>query len=400
MEGQFHFYHQTMPYTLTLCLLLLASQLCAQYKAVTYDHEKVVFGENQPLPAESHIMLQGKAKPNIGLVELDILDQKGKDNRLPLYTNRWRRPDGSTEEQFMLPINFKLKSSSAYDLRIKYYMPIGEAERQALDSILSSYLMLYLEQAIQVNRNSLDLAQNERQIMRSLNEIVYKGLKLYRNRTDMPFEGFSELIRFKLQQIKTASLRKGKVLFQDENNADAKVAYRKKLLGELRQMLRTELDQYLNLRWYKLAESQYINDYSTEQGKRTVAIQAGFGGAYISGTTQNLTIGSSPYVGLAFPLSNRPAHSKFLNNLSVTFGVFVLDFQGANNQVVSGPIFKRPTYVGLSYKLFRFVHLNAGATFLEDAATAGQLSGVERRVFVRPFLGVSAQVDLWLDFSK
>ena len=390
----------TMHYTLTLCVLLLASQLCAQYKAVTYDHEKVVFGENQPLPAESHIMLQGRAAAHIGLVELDILDQKGKDNRLPLYTNRWRRSEDWTKEQFMLPINFKLKSSSAYDLRIKYYVPIDAAERQTLDSTLTHYRLLYLEQVIQVNRNSLDLAQNERQIMRSLNEIVYKGLKLYRNATNIPFEGFSDLVRLKLQQIKTTSLNKGKALFQDQDANSAKVAYRKKLLTELRQMLRTELQQYLNLRWYKLTDRQDIDNYSTERGKRTIALQAGFGGAYLSGGTSNLTLGAAPFIGLAFPLSNRPSQSKFLNNLSVNLGVFLLDFQGANNQMVSGPIFRRPTYVGLSYKLFRFVHLNAGATFLEDSATAGQISGIESRVFIRPFIGVSAQIDLWLDFSK
>lgn len=389
-----------MHYLLTCCLLLLSGSLLAQYQAVTYDHEKVVFGENQPLPAESHIMLQGTVQPHIGMVEVDILDQKGKDNRLPLYTNTWRRADGSNKDQFMLPINFRLKSSSAYDVRINYYTPIGNPERQVLDSVLNGYIELYLEQAIGINRNSLELKQNERQIMRSLNTIVYKGFKLYRNRTNRPFDGFSDLVRLKLQQIKSTSLHKGKVVFQDQDKQGAKVAFRKKLLTELRQMLRTELNQYLNLKWYKLVDSQYINDYSTEKGRRTIALQGGFGGAYISGTTQNLVIGAAPFVGLAFPLSNRPAHSKFLNNLSVTLGVFVLDFQGANNNVISGPIFKRPTYVGLSYKLFRFVHLNAGATFLEDASTAGQLSGIERRVFIRPFIGVSAQVDLWLDFSK
>lgn len=385
---------------LTCCLLLLSGNLLAQYQAVTYDHEKVVFGENQPLPAESHIMLQGTVQPHVGIVEVDILDQKGKDNRLPLYTNHWRRPEGSTKDLFMLPINFRLKSSSAYDIRINYYTPINNIECQVLDSVLNSYIALYLEQAIGINRNSLELKQNERQIMRSLNTIVYKGFQLYRNRTNRPFDGFSDLVRLKLQQIKNTSLNKGKVVFQDQDKQDAKVAFRQKLLAELRQMLRTELNQYLHLKWYKLIDSQYINDYSTEKGRRTIALQGGFGGAYISGTTQNLVIGAAPFVGLAFPLSNRPAHSKFLNNLSVTLGIFVLDFQGANNSVVSGPIFKRPTYVGLSYKLFRFVHLNAGATFLEDANTAGQLSGIERRVFVRPFIGVSAQVDLWLDFSK
>lgn len=380
--------------------LLASFSVQAQYKAVTFDHEKVVFGENQPLPAEAHIMLQGQVRTGTDIVEIDIFDRKGKEGRLPLYTNKWKRSQGSTDKLFMLPINFRLKSSSEYDLKIKYYTRVGNAERADLDSILKGYILLYLEQAISVNRNSLTLEQNERQIMRSLNKVVYKGLSLYRNRTDISFDGFSDIILLKLQQIKTVSLGKGKALFQDKENGDAKVAYRDKLLNELRSMIGTELDQFLNLEWYKLIDSKYIDNYSTEKGKRTVAIQAGFGGAYLSGTTQNLSLGSSPFAGFAFPLSQRPGNGKFLNNLSVTFGVFILDFQGDNNNKVSGPIFKRPTYIGASYKLFRFVNLNVGATFLEDANTAGQLSGIERRVYIRPFIGVSAQIDVWLDFSK
>jgi hypothetical protein len=392
--------HFTLTIVCFVACLFLAISTTAQYKAVTFDREKVVFGENQPLPAESHLMIQGQVRSSTAIVELDIFDQKGKEGRLPLYTNQWKRTADSKQNTFQLPVNFRLKSSAEYDFKIKYYARINDLERVALDSILKDYLMLYLEQAITVNKNSLSLEQNERQIMRSLNKIVYKGLNLYRNRTDITFDGFSDLIQLKLQQIRTASLRKGKALYQEKEGDQAKVAYRNKLLDELRAMIGTELDQYLSLDWYKMVDSRYIDNYSTEKGKRTVAIQAGFGGAYLSGTTQNLSLGASPYAGFAFPLSQRPSNGKFLNNLSVTFGVFILDFEGANNSRVSGPIFKRPTYVGASYKLFRFVHLNAGATFLEDAATAGQLSGIERRVFIRPFIGVSAQIDVWLDFSK
>jgi hypothetical protein len=386
--------------TLVLSLLFISNAIFAQYKGVTFDYEKVVFGENQPLPAEAHIMLQGIVKPEIGLVELDILEPKGKKSRLPLYSNKWKRSKDNIKNIFLLPINFKLRGSSEYDINIKYYAAISQAEQDTLTSILNTYMFTYLEQVIIVNRNTLSLQQNERQIMRSLNGIIYKGLSMFRNRTDTDFEGFSDLIKFKLKQISNASLSKGKALFQGEETGDAKVAYREKLLSELRGMIRSELRQYMNLEWFKMIDNKYIDNYSTEKSKRTIAIQAGFGGAYLSGTTNNLAIGASPFVGFAFPLSKRSTQSKVLNNLSIIFGVFLLDFKGTNNIVVSGPLFKRPTYVGLSYKIFRFVHFNAGATFLEDSATAGQLSGIEKRVYIRPFIGVSAQVDLWVDFSK
>jgi len=390
----------TIKLLFTTLIYLLPSLLFAQYKAVTFDYEKAVFGENQPLPAESHIMLQGKVQDNIGIIEVDVFEPKGRDKRPPLYTNRWKRSQNSDKHTFLLPINFRLKGSSTYDFQFKYYQPIATAEMLKVRETLIENINTYLQQVILLHKNKISLEQNIKQIVRSLNQIVTKGLSLYRNRTNTNFEGFSDLITNKLKQLSSVRLAKGKLVFRDSDKKDAKAQYRQKLIEELETMLASELEQYFYLKWYKLFDSKYIDNYSTEKSKRTVAIQAGFGGAYLEGNANRVSFGASPFVGLAFPLSKRSFKSKFLSNTSITLGVFLLDFQGANNTKISGPIFKRPTYVGVSYKLFRFIHINAGATFLEDASTAGQINGIGNRVFVRPFLGVSAQVDLWMDFSK
>lgn len=388
-------------------ILLLFSFFClatlsnAQYKAVSFDYEKVVFGENQPLPAEAHIMLQGETKANISLVEIDIYEPKGKNKGIPLYTSQWKRSTDNDGTRFMLPINYKLKGSSEYDLEIKYYTPLPIKEKELLAQQLHTHLHAYLEQVIGLHKNSISLEQNERQIIRSLNKIVHKGLDMYRNRTSTDFEGFSDMIKQKFKQISSTNLAKGKLLFQKESSDEAKSAYRTKLLTELKTMISSELNQYFNLEWYKMIDNKYIDNYSTEQSKRTIAIQAGFGGVYLSSTGTNVAIGASPYVGFAFPLSKRTSNKfRFLNNLSINLGVFLMDMQGPNNSIVSGPIFKRPTYIGLSYKIFRFIHINAGAAFLEDATTAGQFNGIEKNVYIRPYIGISAQIDLWMDFSK
>jgi len=385
---------------LLFCCLLHSILATAQYKAVYFDYEKMVFGENQPLPAEAHLMLQGDVQEKIELVEIDVFEHAGKDSRLPVYTSIWKRSKDKIQNRFMLPVNYKLKGSGEYDLNIKYYTPIIKSEREHLDKALHHHLFMYLEQVLGLHKNSISLDQNDRQIIRSLNKIVHKGLALYRNRTDTEFEGFSDLVQYKLKQISTVKLSKGKLLFQKETKDEARADYRTKLLNELKDMISSELDQYLNLEWLKLTDNKYIDNYSTEKTKRTIAIQVGFGGAYLSSSGNSVAIGASPFVGLAFPLSRRTSKGKVLNNLSINLGFFLMDFTGANNTIVSGPIFKRPTYIGLSYKLFRFIHFNAGATFLEDAATAGQFNGIEKNVYIRPYIGISAQVDLWMDFSK
>jgi len=63
----------------------------------------------------------------------------------------------------------------------------------------------------------------------------------------------------------------------------------------------------------------------------------------------------------------------------------------------------RPVYLGLDYKLFEFVRFNAGAAFLEktemivSGAEAGQTN---TKAFIRPFVGLSARIDLSIGFGK
>ena len=86
-------------------------------------------------------------------------------------------------------------------------------------------------------------------------------------------------------------------------------------------------------------------------------------------------------------------------------GVFINNFKDDSGVELTGPIFKRPYYVGLGYKVFRFVRVNAGATFLEDISTAGvnginDLTGLEDRVVIRPMIGISAEIKLWTSLAE
>jgi hypothetical protein len=55
----------------------------------------------------------------------------------------------------------------------------------------------------------------------------------------------------------------------------------------------------------------------------------------------------------------------------------------------------------LGYRPLRFIRINAGAAFLENPSTAGgSIQGLENRVNIRPFIGVSAELQFWMDFAK
>ncbi len=372
----------------------------AQYKGVSFDEERSVFNENQPLPSESSIMLRGQANSNIHIINLEILDPKGKEDRKPLYSNRWKRTRGDNTAYFLLPINYPLKGNSTYDISIQYYQPATPEELTKLHLSLKQYIYTYLEQVISIQKNSLKLQKNTKQVVADLDRIVKHKFVDYQNYMNKDFEGFSELILQKLKQVSTTNLSKGIALFQHQEKKEAKTSYRDKILAELKELIRIELDEYTNLEWFKMVDKKYIDNYYTQKIKRTIAIQGGFGGVYLGNNNANIALGAAPYIGLAFPLSNQHSRNKFLSNMAINLGVFLTDFTTNNNQIVSGPIVKRPTYIGLSYKIFSFININAGATFLENATTAGQLSGLGNKVYIRPFVGISAQVNLWADFSK
>lgn len=392
---------------LTLSLLFCSFLTWAQYKVVAFDYERATFNENQALPAETHMMLQGDIPESVVFVELDVLDAKGRKQKTPLYTAKWKRPFDTKRERFNLPINYKLRGSSEYDFTIRYYEPISDSTRQELTDRLFLNLDLYIEQALGVKKNKVQFNSSIKQTMKDLDAIVVRGLKHYRNRTAIEFEGFSDIIYQKLEQIKGLNLSKGRFLFnkkkekkEKKDKITPKKEYRNKVIGELKSMLYNELEVLMKEEWSKISDSKTINDYSTEKIKRTIALQGGFGGVYLDGNSSGVSIGTAPYLGLSFPLGRKAFAPKFLSNLSVTAGAFILDFNDSNGNKVSGPIFKRPTYVGLSYKVFRFVRINAGATFLQDASTAGQLTGLGQQVFIRPNIGLSLQLNLWMDLAK
>jgi hypothetical protein len=53
----------------------------------------------------------------------------------------------------------------------------------------------------------------------------------------------------------------------------------------------------------------------------------------------------------------------------------------------------------LGYKVFRFIRLNAGAVVLEEKSSNDNFVNTER-IKIRPFVGISAELNFWADFAK
>jgi hypothetical protein len=84
-----------------------------------------------------------------------------------------------------------------------------------------------------------------------------------------------------------------------------------------------------------------------------------------------------------------------MGNSAITLGAFINRFENNKGEEINGFLVKNPIYVGLDHRMFKFLRVNAGATFLED-----QNANSGNKILVRPFLGLSAKIDLTIGLGK
>ena len=369
-----------------------------QYATVNFDYEKARFGENQPLPAETPIVFTGPIEANIDIVEVRIFAPKGKDNRAPLAVADWKRPrDKNGATNFNVLTNYKLRASKKYDIEVTYFRPATDKERQALISRLTQSIDTYLDSQMGNNSNRISFQKSAKKILRDMNQLASSVLSEYRRRSDEPFPPFSELVKMKTEQIESVNLSKAGA--KTDGSTPAKAGQRQKLIEELRALAAMEIEAMAGPNLLIFADSRYVEDYQTEDKAGYFAVNAGYGGVYLGGNLENLDYGTAPYLGLSFPLSTSTIAPRFLRNASITMGVFTRNFDGENNKEISGPLIGRPFYLGLDYKLFQFVRFNAGGAILEEPETTG-VEDSNKRIFLQPFIGLSAKVNLSLSLDK
>lgn len=386
---------------LFLPLLILGVNVCvlAQYKTVIFDYEKNYFNQGQSLPAENYFMVTGQSPQNVELVQVEVFRPR-RVHKTPLYVGTWKRSFSNVSQTYEVPMNYKLRGNDEYDVTINTYRRASGVEKENLRQILNASLDAYIDGVISVERRRLSLEKPAGIMVKDLNDIVDRGTVLYTNKISFEFPGFSDIVKNKIKQLQNAKLRKGIFNFSKEEygkRRDARRMYSEKLIGELKAAIHTELEQNLNAELLVLSDTKEIRDYATEKTMHTLAINAGYGGVYFAGGLNDLSYDHAPYVGLSFPLG-RSAFSPFWSNTSLSVGAFLNNMKDQDDNEVTGPIFGRPYYIGLGYKAFQFIRINAGATFLETKQSDFNID--LNRVRVKPFIGISGEINLWMGLGR
>lgn len=383
-------------FTLLAFLILNSVTSFAQYTTVKFDPSSNWFNQGQALPAEEDMVFTGPASTEHEMIELRFLDPKKEDL---LFSAVWRRQN--QEQEFIIPVNYKLRADHAYTLQFDYYGSISKQEQQELKQQLLSNLFTTVEVA-QKESKGFDFRGNGRKIINNMNELLEEQLAPYRAKIASWTPALSDLVKLQIEQMQAMDLdanynRSDTTQTRQSVRNSARTAQ----LERLQTLLNTEVERILDVPLFKIRDSRIVKNYATEGKKGALSLNLGYGGVYLSGKWTNGQYAAAPYAGVAIPLGNRVLGTKFFRNTAINAGVFLTTLEGAEGQVTEGFLIKQPLYLGLDYRLFQFVHFNAGTAILNGNTLSGNdANASDQQLAFRPFVGLSARINLQMGLGK
>lgn len=365
-----------------LAVLSMADALKAQYATVNFDLEKNYFNEGQPLPAGKNLMFTGVIPEGVNRIEIDIYAGKKVD-----YTAVWKKAFvRENTNNFNLAVNYKLRASDQYDFRVRFFQNMSYEQVNELKRHLTEQVTGYLVAGVQRSGRSIQLSDKPKKMLDQANDIIEKGLTGYRRSDDALFSGFSKAIGQQLESY-------------DEQQQVDSLSF-SQVRSSLLEKVEVEIDQYISGEWSKLLFSRFIDDYETEQKRRSLSLNVGYGGIHLSGEPDDFNYADAPYIGLLLPISSSIRAPKFFQNTSLNLGVYLSDIDEMNGRTYSGFIIDQPLFAGLNFKLFQFIGLDAGVTLLEETRLINGSDRGDQNLLIRPYVGLSARFDLAIGLGQ
>ncbi len=379
---------------LSLLFISLSSPVAAQVvKQVFIDNSKRMVNGGSPLPAGSLFYLTGGINEEITLVKAAIYRNE-KSGSL-VFSDQWTRHYSDEGQAFYIPVDHKLQSNSRYNIHLTYYKTIRGEELEGFREKLHTSLKAYVDAVTAATEKKFQLNGSVNENMSRLNAIIESAFTYYSSHREQKFEGFSDIVRLKLQQIKDVGLGNARYNVQQDSTQTREgqqQQYANQLKTELTDILQREADGYLVAGVRTKYDELVMRSYPTERTRSYLPVNVGYGAVYLGGKADALEYDAQPYVGISIPFGN-PRINKYVGNASLSLGVFLADFKNKQGDKITGPFIAKPFYAGLGYKIFDFLKLNAGV--VATSTERVDLNNFKtEKVTLRPFVGISAEFDV------
>lgn len=383
-----------MKKVIVLFVFLFSISLYAQYPVVTFNYERSGFNEGQPLPSETYFILNGAVSTQVRMVEM-VLYANADLKKQELYSSVWKREFNNTKQSFSMPVHYKLRSDRDYTVVLNYYREAQQAEIENLRQELNYTLDAYVDLNFIQGKKSFSLVKNSSAMISDLNSIVNESLKNYRSLSNYNFEGFSDLVRDQIKAIEGVSYNR---MFGKKADADDRESKSAMYLERLKTHLHLEAAHIFNSGLLATGDSKIIKNYPTVEQKSIITLNFGYGGVLLDHTSAETTIGHGVMAGLTIPLGKQAFAKEFFSRSAIVTGIYLNDFTGSGGEKLTGPVINKPVFLGLGYNIFQFMRVTAGGVVLtEVSGTQGLTLG---DIQVKPFVGISADINLWIGLNK
>ncbi|SFT39092.1 hypothetical protein SAMN04489724_0549 [Algoriphagus locisalis] len=379
---------------LTMVFGLWALGVQAQVTTINLDLITGKINGGMPLPAEQEFYIHGAIPEKIEMVKLTIYPSKKTEKAG--YTYFWKAPFGYKDLSYQVLVADPLRSNTDYRLEFGYYQKAGADQINEVRSLIHQNIETYLSTVTTIKKGGVHFSESDEVLINNISRIVDQGAYYFELPNGEKFPGFSDITRAKLEQRGKLKMGKAKFNVTGMTEADnARAVYADEYITELENILFSEVDQYLSPNMLVRVDENIFENYPTEKTANSLPINVGYGAISLSKGLPDQEFVMSPYAGFSFPLGNR-TFARFMNNMSISTGFFLSgDIKNQLDEKISGPVLERPVYIGLGYNFFRFIRLNAGGTFI----TTEMSGGTNQNSFV-PFVGVSAEFNLWLGIGS
>jgi hypothetical protein len=384
-------------FTTFSALIFCAYSTFAQHKVISYNVVTQQINEGLPIPSEEPFFVAGDLPKDIKMVKLALYRDRKRKN--PTQEATWKKPFDFPVTKYELQITDPLRNGERYLFEFHFYKSASPAQLKMLQQAIHNNLSAYIDANYEIQRNGLVSMASRNVVRNNLNAIVREGTQKFEHYVQADFNGFSDIVGLKIEQVQNARLKNARFnVFTSRKNRDSsRVAYANNLKNELKELVKAEVDQYLSDNMLVLADIREISA-ETEKTSSSLPINLGYGGVYFGGSTRNIDIGNAPYVGLSIPLGNK-TFAKFLGDASISAGVMLTNMENGMGETVSGPIIDRPMYLALGYKLFKVFRFNAGATLSSIESINGN-GGSSENLKIFPFVGLSVELNVWMGFNR
>ncbi len=387
-------------FSLCICTLFF-SHLHAQQKSVLLESRTRQIAANELLPAQEPFNIRVPVGKNTAIIRIHVL--KGNSTTDIVKNVYWIRPVDFSLDLAEIMVDAKLHGNSKYGFEVKIFNYLSDSEKIVLKETIHTHIQNYLDAVLEANGKKIVADKKAEKMLDDLNAIMRRSLYYYENTQQIRFDGYSDIVKMKLEEVQKARLSNaaynmhGKIKDTSGATSGLKGSYASQLVEDLQRTIFHETDNFLNLDFVRLYDSFIINSKYTERGVTVLPLFIGYGGVYLGGNFGDLNYDSRAYAGVSIPLGS--GNRNYFARTSFIMGVFLNNLRDASGKTFTGPIVNRPVFAGLGFRVLSFVHLNAGVVALSTDKLS--LSDIKTSdIKLEPFIGLSAQFNLWLGFNK